>query len=455
MALSINLSNWQIEVVEDNHRYKVINCGRRAGKSFLVSWQMLYFATENPKSVVWFVSPSYKQSKSIMWMMLGDLIPPEIITSRNETELSIKLLNGSVIMLKGADNPDSLRGVHIDFCVFDETAFIKKWEFVWNVVRPTLIDSKADCWFISTPNGMNHFKDLYDTKHPDWQSFHYTSYDNPYLDAKEIDSARDKMSEEQFAQEFLGEFMMMAGIFFREFRRETHVIPSYVPSKLSTIVGGLDWGYVDPFCVSFSEVKKIENDGVEFYRTKTFLEVYGTGKDPRDWATEIINKLRFFNLTLDDIGWIRADTQIFNRPIDRNSKSIASLFADVDPRYQTLLKPADKDRVAGWAIVHNWLSLAPDGLPYYQLTENCINGIREFSGAYHDDNIVEDISSECSDHFLDQNRYCLRGIKWVDAKLGQINRPNNKMQDKFTAKTKEGKQISIDLADFANATIGR
>jgi len=444
----LNLSPWQTEVRRDKHRYKVIDCGRRAGKSFLVSVAMLEFATTHPKSVVWFISPSYKQSKLIMWAMLKDLVPIEAIASSNETELTIHLINGSQIVLKGADNPDSLRGVHIDFCVFDETAFIKKWDFVWNVVRPTLIDSKADCWFISTPNGLNHFKDLYDTEHHDWKSFHYTTYDNPYLDPVEINEARTKMSEEQFAQEFLGEFMQMAGIFFREFKRETHVINPFIPTKGSTIVGGLDWGYLDPFCISFDEVTKVIYNGVEFYRTRTFLEMYESGKTQKEWAVDIKNKLKFFNLTLDDIGWIRADTQLFNKLSDSHTKSMASLFYDVDERYRNLLKPADKDRIAGWGIFRNWLSIAPDGLPYYQITDNCKNGIRELQGAYRDENLVEDISSDCADHFLDQQRYKLRSIKWIDAKVGGITHKQDTKQLPTLVVTPSGKIETIDINKF-------
>ena len=448
MASNINLSDWQVEVVEDSHRYKVINCGRRAGKSFLVSWQMLYYATEHSNSIVWFISPSYKQSKLIMWSMLTDLVPLEIIKSKNETELSMTLLNDSQIVLKGADNPDSLRGVHIDFCVFDETAFIKKWDFVWNVVRPTLIDSKADCWFISTPNGKNHFKDLYEFDDPDWKSFHFTSYDNPYLDKDEIDKARGKMSDEAFAQEFLGEFMTTAGIFFGEFRRETHVVKSFIPRKGSAIVGGLDWGYIDAFCCSFDRVEKIEFEGEDFYRSTTFLEVYGNKRDPTFWAQEIKDRLKYFNLTLDDVGWISADTQIFNRPIDMNSKSIANLFAGVDSRYTGLLQMASKDRIPGWAVVHNWLGEAPDGLPYHQLAESCINGIREYEGAIHDDNIHDDVSSDCSDHFLDQDRYKLRKLKWLGTRAGAIDTDKKTQKKPMMVMGDDGKQIGIRLDAF-------
>lgn len=240
---TINLSHWQTIVCKDTHRYKVINCGRRSGKSFLVSVEMLKFATDNKKSITWFISPSYKQSKSIMWMMLRDLIPQEIIQSKNETELKITLINGSEIYLKGSEDPDSLRGVRIDFCVFDETAFIDRWDEVWKVVRPTIIDSKASVWFISTPNGFNHFKELYETVDRDFASFHFTSYENPYLDPTELDKAKEEMNEDTFAQEFLGEFRKMSGLIYKDFKRETHMVEIPKLDFNWTFTRALDFGF--------------------------------------------------------------------------------------------------------------------------------------------------------------------------------------------------------------------
>lgn len=221
---TIKLSKWQTKVWDDPTRYIVINCGRRAGKSFLVAPKMLEFATQRPKSVVWYIAPNYKQAESIMWSMLREIVPLHAIEKKNETKLTITLKNGSQIMLKGAEDPDSLRGNRIDFCVFDECAFFSKWDEVWKVIRPTLVDSKASVWFISTPNGFNHFKELAEKDDPEWTYFHYTSYDNPYIDPLELDSARAEMDEDSFAQEFMGEFRKMSGLIYKSFDRSTHLV---------------------------------------------------------------------------------------------------------------------------------------------------------------------------------------------------------------------------------------
>lgn len=239
---TITLSKWQTTVWDDPSRYIVINCGRRAGKSFLVAPRMLQYSTEHPKSVVWYVAPNYKQAKQIMWAMLRDVIPSHAIAKKNETELTIHLKNGSQIMLKGAEDPDSLRGVRIDFCVFDECAFIDKWSEVWKVIRPTLVDSKANVWFISTPNGFNHFKEMAERTDPEWKYYHYTSYDNPFIDGAELDKAREEMDDDSFQQEFMGEFRKMSGLIYRSFKRETHMVP--LPNiEGFTFYRSLDFGF--------------------------------------------------------------------------------------------------------------------------------------------------------------------------------------------------------------------
>lgn len=239
----LNLSRWQTRVWDDPTRYIVINCGRRAGKSFLVAPRMLQYATEHVKSTVWYVAPNYKQAKQIMWTMLRDVIPQHAIAKKNETELTIHLKNGSQIMLKGAEDPDSLRGVRIDFCVFDECAFIDKWDDVWKVIRPTLVDSKADVWFISTPNGFNHFKDMAERVDEDWRYYHFTSYDNPFIDPNELDKARLEMDDDSFEQEFMGEFRKMSGLIYKNFNRDVHMVKVPLLDSNFTYYRALDFGF--------------------------------------------------------------------------------------------------------------------------------------------------------------------------------------------------------------------
>lgn len=260
--MEIQLSKWQTDVFDDNHRYLVINCGRRAGKSTLVSVKMTEFALTRRGVDVWFIAPTYKQAKAIMWQMLDEVVPPSAISKKNETELTIYLKNKSRMLLKGADTPDSLRGVKIDLCVFDECAFIDKWDMVWKVIRPTLVDSKARVMFISTPNGFNHFKEMAERADRDWSYHHYTSYDNPYLDVNELEQMKQEMDADSFAQEVMGEFRKMTGLVYKDFSRDIHMvdIPSF--DNKWTFTRALDFGFAHKSALGYFA---INSTGTEIY----------------------------------------------------------------------------------------------------------------------------------------------------------------------------------------------
>lgn len=240
----LSRSEWQKKVWDDSHRFKVINCGRRAGKSTISAIKMLHFSTENENVQVWYMAPNYKQAKQIMWAMLMELIPDVAVRRKNEVELMIELKNNSRIYLKGVEDPNTLRGTRIDLAIFDEVAFMNRWEEIWKVLRPTLVDSRAEVWFISTPNGFNHFYELYNNKNERYKSFHFTSYDNPHLDKEELDQIKLEMTEDAFAQEFLGEFRKMTGLIYKEFDRKIHMvdIPSYIDTNWS-FTRSLDFGF--------------------------------------------------------------------------------------------------------------------------------------------------------------------------------------------------------------------
>lgn len=279
--MNITRSDWQRKVWEDSHRYVVINCGRRAGKSTIASLRMLWFASENEKTITWYVAPTYKQAKQIMWQMLGGLIPPQVIEKKNETNLMIRLINGSTILLKGADNPDSLRGVRIDFCVFDECAFIDRWEEVWKVIRPTLMDSKSDVWFISTPNGFNHFKDLAEMVDKDWSYHHYTTYDNPYIPREEIEASKQEMDEDSFAQEMLGEFRKMSGLIYKTFNRDVHMVDIPDLGINWTFTRSLDFGFGHKTALVYFAINPT---GSEIY---AYDGIYETGLVTKDIADAV------------------------------------------------------------------------------------------------------------------------------------------------------------------------
>ena len=217
-ALNVKLHPKQLEIMNSKCRFKVVAAGRRFGKSRLAAWVLLIKALQSPDKDVFYVAPTFQQAKDIMWGMLKEL-GHEIITAAHENTAVLTLINGRKIALKGSDRPDTLRGVGLAYVVIDEYADMKPFVFE-QILRPALADVKGGCMFIGTPKGRNHFYEIHKYAEtgsdPDWEAFHYTSYDNPFLDPKEIEAARATMSSFAFRQEFMASFEAAASEIFKE-----------------------------------------------------------------------------------------------------------------------------------------------------------------------------------------------------------------------------------------------
>lgn len=245
--MKVVLHPGQLEVAADTHRFRVVCAGRRWGKSVLSQLIILKWAIEHP-GLYWIVSPTYRQGKQIHWRGLQQIVPREWVLKKNEVELSLTLKNGSVIELKGAENPDALRGVKLRGLVIDEIASIRSWDWLWSeVLRPTLTDHQAPALFISTPKGFNHFHALYQSgtdRVGDYASWRFTSYDNPYIKADEIDAAKAELTEDTFAQEYLADFRKFTGVAHKYWNRDIHLLESFDAPKEWQRARGFDYGLV-------------------------------------------------------------------------------------------------------------------------------------------------------------------------------------------------------------------
>ena len=187
-------------------------------KSRLAAWMLIINALQAERGHVFYVAPTQGQARDIMWQTLLEL-GHSVITGSHINNLQLKLINGSTITLKGADRPETMRGVSLKFLVMDEYADMKPdvWE---QVLRPALADQKGHAMFIGTPMGRNHFYELY--KYAElgddetYSAWHFTSYDNNLLDPDEINIAKKSMSSYAFRQEFMASFEAVGSEMFKE-----------------------------------------------------------------------------------------------------------------------------------------------------------------------------------------------------------------------------------------------
>ena len=206
----------QVAIHESGARFKVVNCGRRFGKTLMAVNELLKFALEQREVLCWWVAPTYKQSKIAYRLMRKALA--SILSGKNEAEMRLELINGSVIECRSCDKPDNLRGEGLHLLVVEEAAMIPDGTW-FGVLRPMLSDTNGRAIFISTPKGRNWFYVMYqrglDPLQADYESFTRPSSSNPYIDPEEIETARQDLPEDFFEQEYMAVFRDNASAAFK------------------------------------------------------------------------------------------------------------------------------------------------------------------------------------------------------------------------------------------------
>lgn len=187
-------------ILDNSARFRVVMCGRRFGKSELSQVEIITNAILG-KSVA-YITPTYALAKTFF-----DKLAKAVPFASNRSDLTIQFPNDGSVQFFTGERLDNLRGRKFHFVVVDEASFIPNLEEGWlNSIRPTLTDYKGRALFLSTPKGKNYFYSLYMkglAGEQDWASFKFTTYDNPYIDASEIDDARSQLPAAVFEQEYM------------------------------------------------------------------------------------------------------------------------------------------------------------------------------------------------------------------------------------------------------------
>ena len=252
----MKLSNPQQTISDSSSRFRVVVAGRRFGKSYLSMNEMAKVA-RHPLKNVWYIAPTYRMCRQIIWEQFKDkLTEINWLRKSNETDLSLTLTNGSKISLRGADNPDSLRGVSLDFVVFDEFAYIdhRAWQ---EIIRPTLSSTQGSAMFITTPCGVSNWAyDLFnkgnDPSEEQWESFKYTTVDGGFVPEWEIEQAKKDLDKRTFDQEYLADFTTATNLVYYAFDRQLNIRPweKEIPSVIHV---GMDFNVNPMSAVIFAQ----------------------------------------------------------------------------------------------------------------------------------------------------------------------------------------------------------
>jgi phage FluMu gp28-like protein len=190
----------QQKILQADRRFIVVMCGRRFGKSELS--QILIIKEALKGGSVAYVTPTYGLAQ-VFFERLAKVLP----FKNNISKLKIYCPNEGSIEFFTGERLDNLRGRKFHLVIIDEAAFISDLEDGWNnSIRPTLTDYEGRAVFLSTPRGKNFFYSLFmKMGENDWQSFKFSTYDNPHINPREIDEARIQLPEVVFNQEYLAD----------------------------------------------------------------------------------------------------------------------------------------------------------------------------------------------------------------------------------------------------------
>lgn len=312
------LHQTQGNVALDPHRFRVLCCGRRWGKTTLAIDQMKACAIAKPSRIA-YIAPTLQQARDIAWEQLKKDCSQAAISIRESPRLEIILPTQkggeSMIVLRGWEAVETLRGQAFDLIVIDEVAMMRNFWVNWQeVIRPTLTDRRGEVLFISTPKGFNHFYDLYNLQEEDtdFKSYHFPSGDNPHLPVEEIEKARQELSPERFAQEYLADFKKTEGLVYKEFDRTKHLFTE-IPegTQVFETMAGIDFGFTNPCAImtlwrdradcywlteEFYETGKTDVQVAEYVSAKNFTKVY---PDPE--APAAIAELRKRGVNVRDV----------------------------------------------------------------------------------------------------------------------------------------------------------
>lgn len=200
----------EIHALREKHRFVVLVCHRRFGKTVLAvnELQKSALTAKNPRPRAALIGPTYRQEKAAAWDYMQYYSKPIPGVSSNQSELRVDYPNQGQVRIYGADNPDALRGIYLDDVAMDEYGLHPPKAYS-EVIGPTLVDRGGRALFLGTPNGKNQFYDVAQfakqrmaAGDPDWCFVEYPASKTGIIPASELATIKARMTSDEYAQEF-------------------------------------------------------------------------------------------------------------------------------------------------------------------------------------------------------------------------------------------------------------
>ena len=250
------LKKKQSEVFLDKSKNRLIVCGRRGGKTYFATWEILSKLVNNKNYSITYTAPTHNQAKEIFWETFLNVCPQEYILKKHETTLDLTLLNGSKLKVRSSSNYDRLRGGTNNEIYLDEVQDTPMKAYS-EALRPTIATTEGYVTLLGTPKGHNWVNDL--VNNPNWSFHSWTTAEGGLVSLEEIERAKQELDERTFRQEYLAEFLSSEGAIFYSFSDDNIVDVDFDKDK--TLYLSFDFNVNPMTCVMFQDnvaVKEFE-----------------------------------------------------------------------------------------------------------------------------------------------------------------------------------------------------
>ena len=404
----------QARFLASAHRYTAYGGARGGGKSWAVRVKGVGGALYYPGIKILMLRRTYPELENTIISPLIELLNTAALDGKpagdrlftyNATMRTLFFANGSMIKfghLQSANAVTEYQGQEYDWIFMDEATHFTEWEF--RVLAATLrgVNKIPKRMYLTcNPGGVGHLwvkrlfveRDFRAGEDPeDYLFIPATVEDNTALMDSSPDYIQmlDLLPDDLRAAHRYGDWDAMAGQFFGEFRRETHVIKPFLVPQEWPRYRAIDYG-LDMFACLWVAV---DFGG----RAWVYREVQQPGLIVSDAAA----LMRGLTLPEERIQYTIAPPDLWSTQKD-TGRTMAEVFA----QNGVGLARASNSRVQGWLTLKEYLKPGADGRPNLLVTEDCPCIIRNLPALQHSDKNPSDCATEPHDitHICDALRY--------------------------------------------------
>ena len=419
LSFNINPNVKQIDFFKHREKFNLYGGAKGGGKSWAIRTKQILRRLKYPGSKGLLLRRTFPELNRTHILKLKEELPRGMWRYNNQTH-TFELSNGSTLECGSCQyEADVLnyQGSEYDDIGVDEATQFTEYQFdiLKSCMRTVRKDLRTQMYLGANPGGVGHgwVKRNFISSPGEGYSFTPAKvWDNPILMEADPDYVKtlEKLPPELRRMYLEGDWDIFAGQVFWEWRRDKHIVQDFeYPIELCIKIVSFDWGYNAPGCASFLAFTP---DG----RVYQYREIYQSQKSPQEWAKQLkiffqVEKITEVVLPHDCFSHLGGNQMIAD--VFREEWADLGENKPLIVRGNTGTVGAVKNRLA---IMHQYLTDAPDGKPWFQVHEKNQNFIRTIPELVYSTTDPEAIDSAGEDHAYDATALGL--MRKVELTLG-------------------------------------